>query len=243
MVKRIHESISVESVNFTAQKAAKTKQAWRYSGGQILRKDSLMVNGTKYEDPKDPGQPRRKQESNFFITINPNKEPLGDERINADVAMEEMLKGLANDEYIAQYLKFGPKVQGNPKASMDYRLDKYDDVIHSIDWKAGVETGGIMRRLHAHIWLTVTHYSQVQINVQVLQYLSRGLYNAALRGSLLDNPPPPTFHKGLPAGSARGRLVIEDLPYVHVKLLPQSDWTDVMRQYIHKGMEASKTKS
>jgi hypothetical protein len=25
-------------------------------------------------------------------------------------------------------------------------------------------------------------------------------------------------------------------PYVHVKLLPQSNWTDVMRQYIHKGM-------
>ena len=24
--------------------------------------------------------------------------------------------------------------------------------------------------------------------------------------------------------------------YVHVKLLPQSDWTDVMRSYIHKGM-------
>ena len=32
---------------------------------------------------------------------------------------------------------------------------------------------------------------------------------------------------------------MDEFPYVHVKLLPQSDWTDVMRQYIHKGMAAA----
>jgi len=29
---------------------------------------------------------------------------------------------------------------------------------------------------------------------------------------------------------------IRKLPYVHVKLLPQSDWATIMRQYIHKAM-------
>ena len=92
MVKRINTTISTESVNFTAQKSAKTNQAWRYSGGQIVRAPSTDINGRKYEDPKDPGQPRRKQESNFFLTINPNKVPIGDERINADLASQLLQK-------------------------------------------------------------------------------------------------------------------------------------------------------
>lgn len=243
MVKRINTTISTESVNFKAQKAAKTNQAWRYAGGQIIRAPSTDINGRKYEDPKDPGQPRRKQESNFFLTINPNKVPLGDERINADLAMKECLQELAKDKYLAQYLKFGPKVVGKPRQSEDYRLDKYEDVIHSVDWKSGVEAGPTLNRLHAHVWVTITHYSQVQINVQALQYLSRELYNTSLKRSLLRTPPGEQFftagNEQRSAGPAIGRLEISDLPYVHVKLLPQSDWTDVMRQYIHKGMQAS----
>ena len=31
-------------------------------------------------------------------------------------------------------------------------------------------------------------------------------------------------------------LKIDGKPYVQVKRLPQLDWTDVMRAYIHKGM-------
>lgn len=223
MVKRINTTISTESVNFQAPKAAKTNQAWRYAGGQILRAPSTDINGRIYEDPKDPGQPRRKQESNFFLTINPNKAPEGDERIILNEAMKSCLSELSKDTYIAQYLKFGPKVLGNPRDSEDYRKDKYVDVIHSVDWKSGVESGPNLNRVHAHIWMTITHYSQVQINVQALQYLTRQEFNAAIRR--------------LGAGSTR--LEISDLPYVHVKLLPQSNWTDVMRQYIHKGMTAS----
>ena len=68
MVKRINTTISTESVDMKAQKAAKTNQAWRYAGGQIVRAPSTDINGRQYEDPKDPGQPRRKQESNFFLT-------------------------------------------------------------------------------------------------------------------------------------------------------------------------------
>ena len=35
---------------------------------------------------------------------------------------------------------------------------------------------------------------------------------------------------------ANPNFKIKKLPYVHVKLLPQSDWATVMRQYIHKAM-------
>eukprot|EP00966_Prymnesium_polylepis_P067810 1575982-Prymnesium_polylepis.1 len=66
--------------------------------------------------------------------------------------MTECLKQLARDEYLAlQYLKFGPKVVGKPPQAQDFRLDKYEDVIHSVDWKAaGVEMGPTLHRLHAH---------------------------------------------------------------------------------------------
>ena len=243
MVKRINTTISTESVDMKAQKAAKTNQAWRYAGGQIVRAPSTDINGRQYEDPKDPGQPRRKQESNFFLTINPNKAPLGDERINAIQAMTECLKELARDEYLAQYLKFGPKVVGKPPQAQDYRLDKYEDVIHSVEWQAaGVEIGPTLKRMHSHVWLTISHYSQVQINIHALQYLTRELYNKSLKRSLLNRPPGEQFftkhNTTLSAGPAIARLEISDLPYVHVKLLSQTDWTDVMKQYIHKGMMA-----
>ena len=167
--------------------------------------------GTRiYTDPKDTDKPRRKHESNFFITINTNKSPktplVAEEGVKR---LEDTLQQLSDEKNIALYLKFGPK-------DAAYEEDKYSDVIHSLDWKAAVETGDVQKRLHAHIWLTISHYSQIQINVQMLMHLSRQIFNT-----------------GLQLGSP---LRIVDMPYIHVKLLPQGDWTTVMRQYIHKGM-------
>jgi hypothetical protein len=211
MVARVRKTqISTQSIDFKAPHSAKTKQAWRYPGGQILRAPGVRLGNNKYEDPKDPGMPRRKQESNFFITINSNKAPDATEEIDLAVKqMEKMLEKLSDQKILCTYLKFGPKDDS-------YQKDVYSEVIHSVDWKAAVETGDVMRRVHSHIWLTITHYSQIQINVQMLMHLARKYYN-----------------EGLPLGN---QLRIDDLPYVHVKLLPQSDWTSVMRQYIHKGM-------
>lgn len=210
MVQRMKPSTITTSVaDFKPQHTAKTKQAWRYQGGQILRAPGLMINGTKYEDPKDPGQPRRKQESNFFLTINSNKSP-NDEQMQLGVKhMEQMLEHLHDRRTMAAYFKFGP-------VSDAYVNDKFTDVIGAVEWKAAVETGDVMNRLHAHIWLTVTHYSQIQMNVQMLQHEART-----------------SFNRDLPLGCT---LRIDQKPYVHVKLLPQGDWTSVMKQYIHKGM-------
>jgi hypothetical protein len=206
-------SITTESVDFKAPLSAKTNQAWKYAGGKVQRAASTVINGTTYTDPKSPDDPlpRRKQESNFFITINSNKSPSGGEAMNAAMGqMEKMLQHLSEDRNIATYLRFGPK-------SEHYANDLYKDVIHSVSWKSAVETGDVMNRVHSHIWMTVTHYSQVQINVQMLMHLSKKFYNEAGASKLTRNP------------------------YVHIKLLPQSDWTDVMRQYIHKGMAAAAT--
>ena len=70
----------------------KANQAWKYPGFNIVRADSVLINGRYYTDPKAhkddykdaedmqgkastvvSGTPRRKQESNFLITINPNQ--------------------------------------------------------------------------------------------------------------------------------------------------------------------------
>eukprot|EP00966_Prymnesium_polylepis_P171537 3965953-Prymnesium_polylepis.1 len=210
MVKRARNpDVTTSNADFQVQHTAKTKQAWRYQGHQIQRAPGLLINAKKYEDPKDPGQPGRKQESNFFITINTNKSPLNAEMEMAVSHMREMLRVLADERTLSTYIKFGP-------VSPEYREDRFADVIHNIDWKANVETGDVVRRLHAHIWLTITHYSQVQLNVQMLQHAASQAFN-----------------RGLPLGS---QLRIDMKPYVHVKLLPQSDWTTIMKQYIHKGM-------
>jgi hypothetical protein len=212
MVQRTRQKVITTSVaDFKPQHTAKTKQAWRYQGGQILRAPSKMINGKVYTDPKDKDQPRRKQESNFFITINSNKSLKHGEQFDKGVKhMEQMLKHLSTEEAMAAYFKFGP-------VNKEYVEDRFADVIANTDWKAAVETGDIMNRLHAHIWLTVTHYSQIQMNCQMLQHEARKSFNEGLK-----DPKDP--------------MRINQKPYVHIKLLPQSDWTSVMRQYIHKGM-------
>ena len=223
MVARVRKDkthISTQSLDFKTPHSAKTKQAWRYPGGNIVRAPSTRLGSAVYTDPKHPGEnlPRRKQESNFFITINSNKAPEEPEHIDLAVKhMEQMLQTLSTEPVLATYLRFGPKDDS-------YAEDKYADVIHSVDWKAAVETGDVMRRVHSHIWLTITHYSQVQINIQMLMWQARKHYNSGLG----------FVHLG-----GKSNLAMDDFPYVHVKLLPQSDWTDVMRQYIHKGMTAA----
>lgn len=172
-----------------------------------------MINGREYVDPKESSLPRRKHESNFLITINTNKGPAPGEHHDGVVrSMEEVLKLLAKDEYLARYIKFGPKDDA-------YRDDRFIDVIEGCQFRGAVEVGDIMHRIHAHIMLTVHHYSQVQIDPQLLAHLSRELYNANLP---LGNP---------------NRITAR--PHVHVRLLPQANWVDVIKGYVHKGMESA----
>ena len=213
MVKRIKKpgAISIESIDFATPISAKSKQAWKYAGGSIQRAPADLLPGLHDHDrgsgPNQEKLPRRKQESNFFITINSNQAPVNALDVDESVkAMDKMLHGLAEERMIATYLKFGPKHE-------DYRNDKFSDVVISIDWKAATEVGPNQGRVHSHIWVTIKHYSQIQISTQMLQYQAKRLYN---ENTL--------------------KFKMKRQPYVHIKLLPQSNWTDIMRQYIHKGM-------
>ena len=209
MVKRKKPNISIESIDFGTPISAKSKQAWKYAGGSVVRAPAGLLPGL-YDHDRGDGEkrlPRRKQESNFFITINSNQAPKDALDVDESMrAMDKMLHGIAEERVMATYLKFGPKHD-------DYRDDKYSDVIIGVDWKAATEIGPTQGKVHSHIWVTITHYSQIQINTQMLMYHSKRLYNANTLN-----------------------FKMKRQPYVHVKLLPQSNWTDVMRQYIHKGM-------
>lgn len=213
-------------------KGVKAKQAWKYPGFNIVRASTVWLNDRYYSDPKeadsnpgqqgelrdsgmapdDSGTPRRKQESNFLITINPNKKFTGTQEPAAERAFRVALGGLSTNTSLVRCLKFGPK-------DAHYAKDRAADVIlPGVQWTANVETGENLGRMHSHIWLTIEHYSQIQINVPMMQHEFVRQFNASVVGG-------------------QG-TVLTGVPYIDVKLLPQSDWTTVMRQYIKKGMTA-----
>ena len=200
----------------------KKDQTWRYPGGVITRASHLdgkrTSNGGKYTCDKDGGG-RRKQESNFFITLNTNRsiERGGPGAIAAQQAARYAIDKLSEDSYICTYLKFGPK-------NAHYQHDKYKDVVEKVDWKGAVEVGENLFRVHTHVWMTVHHYSQVQINMPVMQHLFKQLYNS--RAKELTSP------------AIYETICVKKRPYIQVKLLPASNWAEVIRQYIHKAMIA-----
>jgi hypothetical protein len=215
----------------------KAKQAWKYPGGNIVRASGTLINGRYYTDPKNPvsehlgkiekdmqgqssdrelGTPRRKQESNFFITINPNQVWSGSSmpaalEAEAKRRFQDALDHLHKNDTFARILKFGPKDD-------HYINDKAHDVlIPGVEWTSVVEVGEQKHRMHGHISIYMYHYSQVQINPKMLQHEFRAVFNKGL----------------LPTD----RLFIKKLPYVHVGMLKQNGWKDIMRQYLEKGMQ------
>lgn len=210
-------SVTTASSSSAARHNAKREQAWKYAGGKIQRASHLPVS--QYHDHKDTSLPRRKQESNFFITINTNKSPSDERHKEAEYRLKGVLEVLAEKRFMAGYMLFGP----HDTTGSTYRNDKFADVVENVEWKAAVETGEVMNRVHAHIWLTVTHYSQIQVNVHTLAAETKRLFNGRIGG-----------YNALP--STRDELYLRRKPYVHVKLLPQSDWMTVIKSYIHKGM-------
>ena len=219
MVKRVKSvTTTVQAINFKKPTGdvVKTKKEggeWRYPNGIVQRAPStVMQSGREYFDPRDPALPRRKIESNFFITLNTNR-VIGDGTFGINraalEACQQATDALATDELVCSYLKFGPKDES-------YSEDLYSDVITKVEWEGKAEVGEKQFRLHAHIWMTVHHYSQVQVNMPLMQAAFKEQYN--LRA-------PDSFK-------------ISRRPYIQVKLLPTSDWADVIRNYIRKGMNA-----
>jgi hypothetical protein len=209
-------------------KNVKADQAWKYKGGKIVRANSIEINGRYYTDPKEDdagaesdqgqpalgkttGTPRRKQESNFMLTINPNKVWPKDQESAAKTQMQKTIEQLGarpdgGIEPILQCVVFGPK-------STHYKMDRAMDVIDSINFKGCVEIGEQKDRMHCHVIMYVTHYSQVQINARLTDFTFRSIFNSI------------------------GPYKLDTNVYVQAKLLPQSDWASVMINYIRKGMQ------
>lgn len=234
--------VTVEAIDLKRAKGdtVKGNGAWRYPGGVIQRHAQRKINGKDYTDDKDPGENRRKHESNFFITLGTNRCMKGTrgryckkadrtegqgaytfkavppvEVALAKDACSRALDDLAKESMMCQYFKFGPK-------SAHYRDDRFSDVVQSVEWQPAVEVGEIKDRLHAHIWLTVNHYSQVQINMPVMQMLFKQTYNGHCE-----------------ALGVTSQQIKSGMPYISVKLLPTADWSMVLKQYMAKGMTLS----
>ena len=108
--------IATQRISFKPVPGVKANQAWKYPGYNIVRAAGTTLNGRFYTDPKHyetddmkataaalqgeqpaadaDGAPRRKQESNFLITINPNQQYHGDSVPRAEKAFETALQHL-----------------------------------------------------------------------------------------------------------------------------------------------------
>lgn len=194
----------------------KANQAWKYEGGVIARAPSIYLGPGqhKYWDPKSSGavlMPRRRQESNFFITVNTNKATGDDgEMTRAAHCADEMVDALASETILPRYLRFGPR-------DPFFRGDRAQDVVESVDWRANVEVGEQFHRIHAHIYLKIIHYSQLQIDAGKLGKFARRAWNACVRDH--DDP-----------------LYAEKSFYVHIKLNDQSNWQTILPQYMAKAL-------
>ena len=112
MVKRVRKTtldplITTSDAQFKTAIKPKANQAWRYPGGVIQRAISVHLNGSAkaYYDHIDTDQPRRKQESNFFVTINTNRESTESNLEVGQDAMKKLVDHLSKDAVVCTYMK------------------------------------------------------------------------------------------------------------------------------------------
>lgn len=196
-------------------RGAKADQAWRYPNSQVVRAPSTQLgpSGREYTDPKSDGtKPRRLQESNFFITINPNKKFADVDAARAAGVMWNVIQELFKPENVFKLITLGPKDADT------YGGDMYDEVIRSVETTPTVEVGDKKGRMHTHIIVEIEHYSQVQINIPSLRALYTREYDRF----------------GAPYG-----MKISGKVHVRVDMLPQSNWAQVSKNYVKKAMLAN----
>lgn len=254
-VGRVDKSTSVGDVN-----SAKNQQAYMYPGGKIVRAPSVLINGRYYTDPKGShhttdaelaiqsahqgelgypagipsGEPRRSHESNFLITINPNRKwgPAkgnGEDPIIAAI-FHKALMALTTNENFLSLLKIPSKTK-TPHYTAHYQRDgqawtdangvtkhlPFVDVLNgAVKWDATVEVGEKQHRMHAHCVVELRHYSQLQFNIDMIQTIFRREFNLEMGAA------------GVSDRELRGK------PYVDVQLLKQNNIKDIMYRYVRK---------
>lgn len=220
MVKRIQAKpdIVAQPVKFQAginANGVKAEQAWKYPNFQIVRAHTKLLGGEnttkEYTDPKTDGtQPRRLQESNFFITINPNKKFAETDAHIAAGVMWRVCEELFSKQNVWKLILLGPK---DPEV---YGNDIYEDVIRSIQCTPTVEVGEKQGRMHSHVIVEVEHFSQVQINLPILRASYKECYNRL--------------------GEAHGMKMKAGFK-CRIDMIPQSNWAKVSKQYVKKALQ------
>ena len=211
----------------------KDQQRWKYKNFEIQRAPTLVINGTKYTDPKElPKElPRRKNSSTFFVTVNPNKVVPDDLRAVADEAWKEGLEALEQGVAVnGKCIKFGP----NDPAT--FAADRFEDVIIGRpQFVAKTEVGPKCGRLHAHVRVKVVHYSQVHLSIPKIQAIFKKAYDEAVAKAARNH----TGGDMMRAARVRSKLQINGSLYVDIELLPQSNASEIMMRYMFKDDEAA----
>lgn len=157
-----HSQVSQQIVN--------TKGRWKHA--HQTRHPTL-------EDPLDPGNMRRRQESSYNVLIQTNKKPkdFGD-RETMGGALVTIVRMLATDPSIwSTFMVFGP-------IHKEYARDAEfpAQVIESILINHGSnqltpETGDKQHRLHLHFLFTIQHYSEIHIDFKRVPFLVAEMFN------------------------------------------------------------------
>ena len=246
MVKRTRDpmKVALSSRSKKMHTSAKHEQAYMYPDGVIKRAPSVMLNGHYYTDPRSDrtksdgetqrnaqggnkiprgvvaGQARRLIESNFLLTINPNRKwgSDGTDQIARDIFRQTMDKLEAN---FLMCLKVPAKTRAQPDYSPHFQKDVLDDVIVTVDAKDSIEVGEKQKRMHAHTIIDIKHYSMIQLNMPAIRSHFKEIWNE------ICTKPAYTSYK------------LKAMPYVDVQLLKQSNAMDIIKAYMNKSATVS----
>lgn len=89
-------------------------------------------------------------------------------------------------------------------------------MVEKIEVKAGIERGPVTGALHAQAYLTITHWSQIQVDVKRLQFLFTEVYNSKVRTKI-----------------AHCKQIA-----VKIELQQQTDWGQIIAHYLSKQVAA-----
>jgi hypothetical protein len=166
------------------------------------------------------GVPRRLIESNFLITINPNRKwgAEGEDSIARDL-FNKTMKQLTSQKEFFSILKVPQSTRAtatNPDFSGHYRNDDFSDIVNDTDIKGVVEIGETQRRMHAHVIIEMKHYGMIQMCPKTIRTNFTQIWNKLCQSRAYRD-------YGLRKG-----------PYVDVQLLKQKNALQIVRRYLRK---------
>ena len=252
MVRRVPQIAITRSTTRGIPASSKYMQEYMYPGGKIICAPSVYLgpenryytdprgdkNKHTYEDGLEQqdlqgttssemgrikeGLPRRLVESNFLITINPNRKWGADGQDSvAEAVFNRTLKRLVSHTEFRSILKMPLKTRqmpNRPDFSGHYQNDAlhFADVIEMMDIKSVVEVGETQKRMHAHLVVEMKHYSMIQIDKLLLKNRFLEVWNETCST--------PTY----------ATYKLRKGPYVDVQLLKQKNSRDIIIAYMRK---------